>query len=152
MLTRLAVKLALVSQRTTGALQEEVGRFATGKFGLGAEITCHGYVLLSLTRHDERASPADVVVGPNGGLAPSHTARERAGARVSSPQIRRRFCGRHPLCGTGVTSEIELMRMPSEASARTDDSRPGPGPFGCLDLRGIEQVVTISRLSRYLRS
>ena len=44
-------------------------------------------------------------------------------------QMRRRFCGRQPLCGTGVTSEIELMRMPSEASARTDDSRPGPGPL-----------------------
>src|SRR6187200_2331135 len=43
--------------------------------------------------------------------------------------MRRRFCGRQPLCGTGVTSEIELMRMPSEASARTDDSRPGPGPL-----------------------
>src|SRR6185436_6925458 len=43
--------------------------------------------------------------------------------------IRRRFCGRQPLCGTGVTSDIELMRMPSEASARTDDSRPGPGPL-----------------------
>src|SRR5450432_1947811 len=43
--------------------------------------------------------------------------------------MRRRFCGRQPLCGTGVTSEIELMRMPSEARARTDDSRPGPGPL-----------------------
>src|SRR5512147_1932150 len=47
----------------------------------------------------------------------------------SSAQMRRRFCGRQPLCGTGVTSEIELMRMPSEASARTLDSRPGPGPL-----------------------
>src|SRR5262249_50616180 len=44
-------------------------------------------------------------------------------------QMRRRFCGRQPLCGTGVTSEIEVMRMPSDASARTDDSRPGPGPL-----------------------
>src|SRR5215831_6834196 len=43
--------------------------------------------------------------------------------------MRRRFCGRQPLCGTGVTSEIDVMRMPSEASARTDDSRPGPGPL-----------------------
>src|ERR1700692_3965499 len=43
--------------------------------------------------------------------------------------MRRRFCGRQPLCGTGVTSEIELMRMPSDANARTDDSRPGPGPL-----------------------
>src|SRR5882672_6839455 len=54
------------------------------------------------------------------GLADDETGRD---------QMRRRFCGRQPLCGTGVTSEIELMRMPSEASARTDDSRPGPGPL-----------------------
>ena len=33
------------------------------------------------------------------------------------------------MCGTGVTSLIELMRMPSAAKARTDDSRPGPGPL-----------------------
>src|SRR6478752_4048341 len=43
--------------------------------------------------------------------------------------MRRRFCGRQPLCGTGVTSEIELIRMPRAARARTDDSRPGPGPL-----------------------
>src|SRR3954465_3673501 len=42
--------------------------------------------------------------------------------------MRRRFCGRQPLCGTGVTSEIELIRMPRAASARTEDPRPGPGP------------------------
>src|SRR6476620_8999364 len=43
--------------------------------------------------------------------------------------MRRRFCGRHPLWGTGVTSEIEVIRMPSAAKARTEDSRPGPGPL-----------------------
>src|ERR1700754_4539376 len=43
--------------------------------------------------------------------------------------MRRRFWGRQPLCGTGVTSEIDVMRMPSDARARTDDSRPGPGPL-----------------------
>src|SRR6478609_6324890 len=42
--------------------------------------------------------------------------------------MRRRFCGRQPLWGTGVTSLMDVMRMPSAASARTDDSRPGPGP------------------------
>src|SRR6218665_2748483 len=47
----------------------------------------------------------------------------------SCAQIRRRFCGRQPLCGTGVTSEIDVMRMPSGPSARTEDSRPGPGPL-----------------------
>src|SRR3982750_1865565 len=43
--------------------------------------------------------------------------------------MRRRFWGRQPLWGTGVTSAIDVMRMPSAASARTDDSRPGPGPL-----------------------
>src|SRR5436190_15934029 len=43
--------------------------------------------------------------------------------------MRRRFCGRQPLWGTGVTSAMDVMRMPSAASARTDDSRPGPGPL-----------------------
>src|SRR5574337_378793 len=43
--------------------------------------------------------------------------------------MRRRFCGRQPLCGTGVTSDMDVMRMPRAPSARTEDSRPGPGPF-----------------------
>src|SRR5262245_48713775 len=43
--------------------------------------------------------------------------------------MRRLFCGRQPLCGIGVTSLIDVMRMPSDASARTLDSRPGPGPL-----------------------
>src|SRR5208282_4762785 len=45
------------------------------------------------------------------------------------PQIRRRFGGRHPLCGTGVTSEMLVILRPSALSARTADSRPGPGPL-----------------------
>ena len=52
--------------------------------------------------------------------------------RTKDPNLRSdatTLCGRQPLCGTGVTSEIEVMRMPSAASARTEDSRPGPGPL-----------------------
>ncbi len=41
MLAGLAVKLALVSERTTGALQEEVSAFTAGQLGLRADITCH---------------------------------------------------------------------------------------------------------------
>src|SRR6516165_2778035 len=41
----------------------------------------------------------------------------------------RRFGGRQPLCGTGVTSLIERTSRPDEASARTADSRPEPGPL-----------------------
>src|SRR5437868_12185594 len=43
--------------------------------------------------------------------------------------MRRRFGGRHPLCGTGVTSEMLLILRPSAFRARTADSRPGPGPL-----------------------
>src|SRR6266700_967444 len=43
--------------------------------------------------------------------------------------MRRRFGGRQPLCGTGVTSEMLLILMPSAFNARTADSRPGPGPL-----------------------
>src|SRR5207248_8516224 len=78
------------------------------------------------------ASLASVVVG-----AQTVVFNDKVGEAFEAPptrgekrnQMRRRFCGRQPLCGTGVTSEMELIRMPSEASARTDDSRPGPGPL-----------------------
>src|SRR5512139_1236291 len=43
--------------------------------------------------------------------------------------MRRFLGGRQPLCGTGVTSEIDVIFMPSAFSARTEDSRPGPGPL-----------------------
>src|SRR5438445_12146400 len=43
--------------------------------------------------------------------------------------MRRRFGGRQPLCGTGVTSEMLLILRPSAFSALTADSRPGPGPL-----------------------
>src|SRR4051812_21298491 len=44
-------------------------------------------------------------------------------------QIRRRFGGRQPLCGTGVTSWISVILIPRLFKARTADSRPGPGPL-----------------------
>src|ERR1700676_1835232 len=44
-------------------------------------------------------------------------------------QTRRRFGGRQPLCGIGVTSRITTMWIPAAASARTADSRPEPGPW-----------------------
>src|SRR5215212_11885624 len=43
--------------------------------------------------------------------------------------MRRRLGGRQPLCGTGVTSVMLEIFMPSAFSARTADSRPGPGPL-----------------------
>src|SRR5205085_438432 len=46
-----------------------------------------------------------------------------------SGYMRRRLGGRQPLCGTGVTSAIEMILRPSAFKARTADSRPGPGPL-----------------------
>src|SRR5579871_1996086 len=43
--------------------------------------------------------------------------------------MRRRLGGRQPLCGTGVTSAMLVIFSPSAFSARTADSRPGPGPL-----------------------
>src|SRR5712691_8184462 len=43
--------------------------------------------------------------------------------------MRRRFGGRQPLCGTGVTSEMLVILKPTAFNARTADSRPGPGPL-----------------------
>ena len=47
----------------------------------------------------------------------------------SAPQTRRRFGGRQPLCGIGVTSRMSVTRMPAVWNARSADSRPAPGPF-----------------------
>src|SRR6187549_576110 len=43
-------------------------------------------------------------------------------------QTRRFFGGRQPLCGIGVMSEMLVILSPAPFSARTADSRPGPGP------------------------
>src|SRR3989338_8512032 len=43
--------------------------------------------------------------------------------------MRRRLGGRHPLWGIGVMSVMLVIFMPSALSARTADSRPGPGPL-----------------------
>src|SRR4051812_958027 len=43
--------------------------------------------------------------------------------------MRRFLGGRQPLCGTGVTSEMLVILKPTALSARTADSRPGPGPL-----------------------
>src|SRR3954453_2186298 len=43
--------------------------------------------------------------------------------------MRRFFGGRQPLCGTGVTSWMLVILRPIALSARTADSRPGPGPL-----------------------
>src|SRR5437764_6842951 len=44
-------------------------------------------------------------------------------------QTLRRLGGRHPLCGTGVTSLIVPTSRPTACSDRMAVSRPEPGPF-----------------------
>src|SRR5580700_1191370 len=63
---------------------------------------------------------------------PSGPCLRRAGQRPELQilhQTRRRFGGRQPLCGIGVTSRMATMCSPAAANARTADSRPEPGPF-----------------------
>src|SRR4029079_8136267 len=49
--------------------------------------------------------------------------------RLFLDQTRRRFGGRQPLCGIGVTSRMSEILNPAACSARRADSRPDPGPF-----------------------
>src|SRR5437868_11461036 len=41
----------------------------------------------------------------------------------------RRFAGRQPLCGIGVTSRMVFTSRPAAAKALIADSRPEPGPL-----------------------
>src|SRR5207344_3194586 len=51
-------------------------------------------------------------------------------ARCTAPcQTLRRFGGRHPLWGTGVTSLMAVTSRPVFCSDRMAVSRPEPGPF-----------------------
>src|SRR5215831_13122015 len=47
---------------------------------------------------------------------------------LADPYTRRFLGGRQPLCGIGVMSEMLVILRPQAFSARTADSRPGPGP------------------------
>ena len=58
----------------------------------------------------------------------SQSAAETA-AKVAIDQTRRRFGGRQPLWGMGVTSLIRVTSRPVACSARIADSRPAPGPL-----------------------
>src|SRR6185436_17617690 len=49
--------------------------------------------------------------------------------RITSLHTLRRFVGRQPLCGMGVTSRMDFTSIPTVCSARIADSRPDPGPL-----------------------
>src|SRR5262249_32270134 len=48
--------------------------------------------------------------------------------RRAAPSPRRRFGGRPPSCGIGVTSRIAVISSPAACSERMAASRPAPGP------------------------
>src|SRR4029079_2481395 len=60
-------------------------------------------------------------------------------------QTLRRFGGRHPLCGIGVTSLIRLIVKPAACSERNADSRPAPGPF--TNTCTLRMPASIARLA-----
>src|SRR5437867_3532621 len=47
---------------------------------------------------------------------------------MAGSYTRRRFGGRHPSCGIGVTSRIAVISRPTAWSERMAASRPAPGP------------------------
>src|SRR5256886_13614708 len=47
---------------------------------------------------------------------------------MAASYTRRRFGGRHPSCGIGVTSRIAVISRPTAWSERMAASRPAPGP------------------------
>src|SRR5216110_620889 len=47
---------------------------------------------------------------------------------IGASYTRRRFGGRHPSCGIGVTSRIAVISRPTAWSERMAASRPAPGP------------------------
>ena len=57
MLAGLGIELGLVGDGAAGALQEQIGAFAAGEFGLGAEVTCHLNFLVSSTAKPLREPP-----------------------------------------------------------------------------------------------
>ncbi len=61
-----------------------------------------------------------------------HSSFGRGSSTPPGPNVahtRRRFRGRHPLCGTGVTSWMPRISRPVAASDRIAVSRPDPGPL-----------------------
>ena len=49
--------------------------------------------------------------------------------------------GRHPLCGTGVRSRIDVTCSPALNKPRTADSRPAPGPLRFTSISFIPETT-----------
>src|SRR5437762_8606722 len=65
------------------------------------------------------------------GFSPSRRQSRHFASRyraMAASYTRRRFGGRHPSCGIGVTSRIAVISSPTAWSERMAASRPAPGP------------------------
>ena len=78
--------------------------------------------------------------------APSANTRRivRRGHRPRA-QIRRRFRGLGPLCGTGVTSAMLVTCIPAACRERIAASRPLPGPFTNTEIPSHAHVHCLPR-------
>src|SRR5208283_6133240 len=74
--------------------------------------------------HSKHARP----LGARRAARPNARANQKNRSARETHQTRRRLRGRHPLCGIGVTSRIEVTVKPAAWMARSADSRPEPGP------------------------
>src|SRR5262249_16918338 len=81
-------------------------------------------------------------------LAPAQTAFRVVVSRHGRAYTRRRFGGRQPSWGIGVTSRIAVISSPTARSDRMAASRPAPGPFTktstCLRPNSIALRAAIS--------
>ena len=57
MLAWLGVEFGLVADGAACALEQQIGAFTAGKFGLGAEVTCHVKFLVIDLLHAEMQEP-----------------------------------------------------------------------------------------------
>ena len=119
MLTGFGVEFGLIADGAASALEQQIGAFTAGKFGLGAEVTCHvKFLPLIDLLHAENAGAT--VDGFGGG-----SCETGAGDYIRCGGVLRTAA----VVGNGSTSAMETMRIPNAPRARTEDSRPGPGPL-----------------------
>src|SRR3954464_10016627 len=97
----------------------------SARVGPDLDRALRGLALAALEEQLHLLAPAHAAVGSG------VTGHVRYSSFVSSVagQTRRRFFGRQPLCGCGVTSWICPTSRPVACSERIAVSRPEPGPF-----------------------
>src|SRR5918911_1752876 len=103
----------------------------TRRVGPDLDRALRGLALAALEEQLHLLAPAHAAVGYG------VTGHVRYSSSVSSVagQTRRRFLGRQPLCGCGVTSWIWPTSRPTVCRDRMAVSRPEPGPFTSTSTR-----------------